>query len=258
MNYKHIYIRGDIHGNIKEVRDFAYKKNTSTDDMMIVLGDAGFNYYMKRDIRRCYYLRDDHDSANRKLRKIPLTIAVVQGNHECPAWLCEGMKEIQFCGGTAYQPRTAPNVIYLKNGEIYTINGMTFLCMGGAYTIDKCYRSVPYVGMVNGSRWFPEEQMTDEEFEIAWRHIQEAGYCVDYVLTHTCPASKMPHEMLLDGVECEDNRMEEIFEMMYPMFQFKKWFFGHYHTDRWIDEQFRVLYQHAIELDNEGSVIENT
>ena len=40
-----IYITGDKHGDFSEVYAFCYKNKTTRDDLMIVLGDAGINYY---------------------------------------------------------------------------------------------------------------------------------------------------------------------------------------------------------------------
>ena len=40
-----IYITGDKHADFEEVFNFCYKMGTTTDDILIVLGDAGINYY---------------------------------------------------------------------------------------------------------------------------------------------------------------------------------------------------------------------
>ena len=44
-----IYITGDKHGNFSEVYAFCCKNKTTRDDLMIVLGDAGINYYANND-----------------------------------------------------------------------------------------------------------------------------------------------------------------------------------------------------------------
>lgn len=45
-----IYITGDTHGDFSRINDFCFKNKTTTDDIMIILGDAGINYYgAKRD-----------------------------------------------------------------------------------------------------------------------------------------------------------------------------------------------------------------
>lgn len=248
-NFKHIYARGDTHGDLRPLNQFAYEADTTRDDLLIILGDAGYNYYVTKTDRTDKYINDGADRYWGKLSKLPLTIAIVQGNHECPAWLIEGYKQVEFGGSVAYQHPTAPNVFYLKNGEIYVLNGRTFLVMGGADSIDKTLREIPTDEKRNVKNWFPEEQMTDLEFEQAELNLDLHDRKVDYVLTHTCPISKQPREVFLplSGL-IPDIRQEEIFEQMYPTFEFGQWLFGHYHTDRWIDDRFRVLFDTTVGL----------
>lgn len=40
-----IYITGDKHTDFREVFNFCYANKTTRDDILIVLGDAGINYY---------------------------------------------------------------------------------------------------------------------------------------------------------------------------------------------------------------------
>lgn len=40
-----IYITGDKHTDFREVFYFCYANETTLDDILIVLGDAGINYY---------------------------------------------------------------------------------------------------------------------------------------------------------------------------------------------------------------------
>lgn len=40
-----IYITGDTHGDFRNVERFCKKMQTSKDDVLIILGDAGINYY---------------------------------------------------------------------------------------------------------------------------------------------------------------------------------------------------------------------
>lgn len=63
-----IYITGDTH------RDFSrlYNLNENEDDMLIVLGDAGINYFLNdEDIRYKEYLK-----------KFKLKLFCIRGNHE--------------------------------------------------------------------------------------------------------------------------------------------------------------------------------
>ena len=47
-----IYNTGDTHGDFSRIERFCERFQPSLDDIMIILGDAGFNYYGgKRDLR---------------------------------------------------------------------------------------------------------------------------------------------------------------------------------------------------------------
>ena len=47
-----IYLTGDTHGNFDRIRRFCELNNTTKDDVLIILGDAGINYYLnKRDYK---------------------------------------------------------------------------------------------------------------------------------------------------------------------------------------------------------------
>ncbi len=47
-----IYLTGDVHGEFKRIKEFLDRQKTTTDDILILLGDAGVNYYEgKKDIK---------------------------------------------------------------------------------------------------------------------------------------------------------------------------------------------------------------
>ena len=248
-----IVVTGDKHGQLGPIKEFSKRLDTSRSDILIILGDAGFNYQVARESEdSLLYVDDGAVAFHRALAKIPLTIAVVQGNHECPAWECQGMTEVPFHGGTAFIRREAPNVFYLQNGQVYTFDGKDYLVMGGAHSIDKNWlpRRIPVKGRTNRANWFPHEQMTDEEFRKAEEVMEARGNRVHGILSHTCPMSKRPMEVLLKGVksgDCDD-RMEEKFEELAKRFEYEIWYFGHFHADRAIDDRHRVLFDTFEEL----------
>ena len=73
----------------------------------------------------------------------------------------------------------------------------------------------------------------------------------DYVLSHTAPLSKEPTHLFLSNIDQStvDKSMEEFLEKIKNQIEFKKWFFGHYHSDEIIDDKFRLMYNDIIELD---------
>ena len=67
-----IYITGDKHGDYTDVLNFCNKYKTSKNDILIILGDAGINYYLDA---KDYILKDS-------LKELPITLFCIHGNHE--------------------------------------------------------------------------------------------------------------------------------------------------------------------------------
>lgn len=42
----HFYITGDTHRSFDRIEDFCYGYETTIEDVMIILGDAGINYWL--------------------------------------------------------------------------------------------------------------------------------------------------------------------------------------------------------------------
>ena len=40
-----VYYTGDIHGEVRKVCDFILKNNLTSDDVIVILGDVGINYF---------------------------------------------------------------------------------------------------------------------------------------------------------------------------------------------------------------------
>ena len=41
-----VVLTGDTHGDFGRIGDYCEENQTTTDDVMIILGDAGINYYL--------------------------------------------------------------------------------------------------------------------------------------------------------------------------------------------------------------------
>jgi 3-oxoacid CoA-transferase subunit A len=68
-----IYYTGDTHGQAEKILEFIRRFKPTADDAIVILGDAGFNYYgnERGDIR-----------IKRRLNDCGITIFCVHGNHE--------------------------------------------------------------------------------------------------------------------------------------------------------------------------------
>lgn len=68
----HFYITGDTHRSFDRIEDFCYGYETTTEDVMIILGDAGINYWLDLS---------DKELKGR-LSGMDITFFCVHGNHE--------------------------------------------------------------------------------------------------------------------------------------------------------------------------------
>ena len=214
-----IYITGDIHGNKRrlfEIKYFCEQNHTTLDDYLIVLGDVGINY--------CKDIRDN--ILKNIMMESPITFICIRGNHELRPTDVSTYKEKEMFGGIVYQEDEYPNIVFLKDGGEYEINGRKFLAIGGAYSVDKDYR------LLNGWNWFSNEQLSlDERNEIS-KKVNGKKY--NYVLTHTCPFEWQPTELFLSSVDQSkvDKSMEIWLGELERTITYDKWYFGHFHGNK--------------------------
>lgn len=211
----------DTHGNF--TRFISHKDEYTENTGVIILGDAGTNYYL--------------DSRDRKLKKAlcrdyRCTFYLVRGNHEARPQDIPGMERIfdpNVSGEVYYEPQY-PNIKYFLDYGDYTIHQdeevFSFLVIGGAYSVDKYYR------IQNGWNWFENEQLNDQEKEDCLRLVDNKTY--DFVFTHTCPIDWMPRDLFLPSIDQStvDNSMEEFLREVREKINYRVWVYGHYHADR--------------------------
>lgn len=65
-----IYITGDTHREFTRLVFLEYEYNTTKDDILVILGDAGINYFGKQD-----------KELKKVLNELPITLFCVHGNH---------------------------------------------------------------------------------------------------------------------------------------------------------------------------------
>ena len=229
-----IYFTGDTHG---EQARFDYmttlgEGNWTKDDYLIVCGDFGYLF------RNLPY---EQVFLNMLEREKPYTICFCDGNHENFPLIYSYPVE-EFMGGRVHRIRK--NIVHLIRGEIYEIDGKKIFAFGGGYSRDRAMRAV-------GISYWPQEMPSNSEYREATKNLEQHGYLVDYIVSHTAPAEvvkKMgrytdPHEEELNG----------FFDWVMCEVKFKKWFFGHWHEQKEItvksDKKFRALYYDIAEVE---------
>ena len=228
-----IFITGDTHRNFKRIELFTERFNTTKDDAIIVLGDAGINYCGKYE----------DDNLKRHLNRLPITLLCVRGNHEERPENIDSYKkatiEKECFKGSFFYEQDYNNLYFFDNG-LYEINNSQCLVVNGAYSVDKHYR------LMNGGKWFKEEQLNDEEKK---QILSTMPQKVDFVLSHTCPHKYIPREMFIQGLNQDlvDNSMEEFLDEVENKLEYKTWYCGHWHTNK-THHNMRFMYGDIIEF----------
>lgn len=123
----HVYLTGDTHGDFDRIEEFCEEFDTSLEDVMVILGDAGINFWLDREDERL----------KERLSQLPITLFCVHGNHEERPEEVPGYEEqIWYDGVVLYQPEY-PNLLFAQDGEVYDFNGKKAIVIGGAYSVDK-------------------------------------------------------------------------------------------------------------------------
>ena len=228
-----IYITGDCHGDFKKIEIFCRQYKTTCEDVMIILGDAGINFYLSK-----------WDKRNKSLlAKLELTFLCIHGNHEARPESLDTYKEKMWNGGSVYFEEEYPNILFAKDGEIYELNGKKAIAIGGAYSIDKEWR------LLRGAPWFEDEQPSEEIKEYVEDRLYEANWKVDYVLSHTAPLKYEPRELFLDFIDQSkvDKSTEEWLSEIEEKLDYEKWYFGHYHGNKRVGKS-EMLFEGIKEL----------
>lgn len=214
-----VYITGDKHGRLKPVKQFAKREGLSGEDTIVILGDAGFNYYNSgRDVW-----------TKKTVVGIAPAVLCIHGNHEMrPQSLPKLYHEAQWHGGAVFVEDEFPNILFAKDGEVYDLDGARAIAIGGAYSVDKWYR------LENGLKWFANEQPDDKIKARVEAKLDELDWKVDIVLSHTCPFGYEPTEAFLPGVDQSlvDTSTEVWLDQIEHRLEYKRWYCGHWHIEK--------------------------
>lgn len=227
------YLTGDTHGDPRKILDFIVRYRLTENDMIIILGDAGWNYSL--NIRDWY--------TKKYLNNTGIKLFCIHGNHEERPENIRSYHEVSTVYGNVYVEEEFPNLLFAKDGELYRFGTRQAIVIGGAYSVDKHYR------LKHGYRWFPSEQPTEETKQRVEEKLNQLNWTVDLVLSHTCPGKYTPVEAFLPGLDQStvDKSTEEWLDRIEDRLAYRKWFCGHWHIDK-IVEKLRFVMDDLIEL----------
>ena len=156
-----IAFAGDWHGNFPYTRKALNYASENGADVIIHVGDFGvwspYNYI---------------NAVGDEAARLNLQVFFVDGNHEDHPWLnAQPVREDGF-------RVLHDNVAHIPRGTVWTWDGVTFMGLGGAHSVDRQWRTP-------GVDWFPEETLTyGQAFEAA-----TVPQDIDIMVTHDCPSS---------------------------------------------------------------------
>ena len=102
-----IWLTGDTHGHFDRVEAFCREQQTTTDDILIILGDSGFNF---GGGERDRFLKT-------RASQFPITIFSLHGNRENRPQNIPGYVEGSFHGGKILYEPQYPNLLFAVDGE---------------------------------------------------------------------------------------------------------------------------------------------
>lgn len=274
-----IFITGDTHGSdgVKarfNMDNFSEQKELTKNDYVIVLGDWGVHW--KNNYPNGKICLENKPAVPGRYGEVPeerntldwledknFTTLFIDGNHECFPRL-NSYPVVDFCGGKAHQIR--PSIYHLMRGETFLIDGKTFFAFGGASShdiqdgiidpanyksksslnkaIDRWYRERKVFRIKNLS-WWEDEVPTKEEMENGIKNLEKLNNKVDFIITHTPPASVIA--LIGFGLYQIDD-FERYLEEIRINTEYKTWLFGHMHDNRRINDKDYLLWEQIVRV----------
>lgn len=239
-----IYLTGDLHGNVDFIKLINFHDHKASHltkkDYLIILGDFGLIW--------------SHDTENtigekekkliKRLNSWNWTTLFIDGNHENHDRL-NSYPEVEMFGSKV--GKIADSIFHLKRGHIYNIEEKKFFVFGGGLSVDKEYR-------IPGISWWPNELPSREEIEFGLDNLNAHQNKVDYILTHESPRRFIPDilgkiDPRLPESAKYNSPVAKFLDIIYEQNSFEKWFCGHYHEDKTIDN-LRVMYYNIKSLED--------
>lgn len=243
-----IWITGDTHGDwVHRLNkdSFPEQKEMTKNDYVIICGDFGIWNDNSQQRWNLQWLEERN-----------FTTLFVDGNHENYD-LLNTYPVSEWHGGKVHFIK--PSVIHLMRGQIFNIEYRTFFTFGGAQSHDikdgileiddqriRPWRKDPdKMYRINHISWWEEEIPNEEEMAEGRENLELAGNKVDFVITH-CTASSTA-ALLSHGLYKPD-KLTDYLETIRCGIDYKRWFFGHYHIDKAINDRDIALFEQIVRI----------
>lgn len=253
-----IYITGDIHGDPRKLStDSFYEQKEFLGDkeenIVIILGDFGLVWNQLEESAQEKYWLD-------WLEEKPFVTCFIDGNHENFDRLYSYPIE-EWHGGKVHKIR--PHVIHLMRGEVFNIHNKKIFAFGSASSHDisdgildyedenwrdkakVLDKQGKYMYRIKGLSWWSEELPNEEEMNNGYENLERSNGCVDYIITHSPPASVIA---LLGQGLYEQDRLTQYLENIRVHTEYKHWFMGHMHINRAVNDKDILLYEQIVRI----------
>lgn len=220
-----IYVTGDTHGIASRFSD-PRLKNLKQGDTLIVCGDFGFLWNGSKE----------EINVLKKLSRKKYNICFVDGTHENFDML-NAIRVKKWNGGKVHH--IASNIFHLMRGQVFEIEGTKIFTMGGGESPDIDIR-------FEMDTWSDMEIPTREELVEGVENLQRYGGKVDVVITHEPPAKIKDFLMLQKGSDASITAINTYLEDVSRICQFKHWYFGSLHMDKFISTSHICVFNNII------------
>lgn len=169
---RRVMFAGDWHGNVYFAEMVVRAAAEQGADVVVQCGDYGHWEHIGSDF---------HDVVSDLAHSYGVPVVWIDGNHDQQIHLWSTYRETGPFGFVVIRP----GVYYAPRAHRWTWNGVRFLALGGAYSIDKRSRLKKELryGWPRNTQWWPTETITVEDVDAA-----VAGGETDVLVCHDSPA----------------------------------------------------------------------
>lgn len=220
------YYISDLHGKIapiiKRIRDIK-TDNVKTCHYFICLGDAGLNYFLDdRDKELKRAIQNEIISSGKQIKCIFL-----RGNHDVHPCKISTYEKADMYGGEVFIERMYPDLIFLAEADVYSIDNQNYIVFSGGYSKDWFQR------ILRSEYWSIDEQISNKEFcsqvlkKFNDKIDQNKKYCL---LGHQLPREFSPEREYENEMDIKTElHLQTIFQKYSDcIYEIRS---GHYHTN---------------------------
>ena len=220
-----VYVTGDMHGDLSRFDSPALAR-LKKGDTLIICGDFGFIWDGSKEEAKIL----------KKLGKKKYNICFIDGTHE-NFELLNAYPVSEWNGGKVHH--IGGNVYHLMRGQIFRLDSLTFFTMGGGESPDIDIR-------FEENAWSREEFPSREELLEGAENLEKINCRVDYIITHEPPVKIKSFLSLKDSETASVTGLNTYLEEMSAICQFRRWFFGSMHLDKFISNSHVAVYRNVI------------